>query len=277
MSDSAPAIEARDLSFGYDGARVLNAVNLSLQPGGLLTISGPNGSGKTTLLYLLSGILKQSSGEVRIHGKPISEYSPILLAREIALMPQYLPYTPWLTAGEIVEMGMYSIGPSGLQFARRFGSGISGTKLASIRAMELADVAHLESRLSGELSGGELRRVHLARVLAQNSRILLLDEPASDLDIHHQSLLLEIVRESTCSGKSVLFVTHDLNFATILGGDMALLDGGRSVAAGSPDKIISEDILSKIYPGGFRITTDLGGSPLVFPVARDRSSKGGSH
>lgn len=275
MNAKTPSIKSRELSFGYGGLSVVDNISFELYPGETLTIAGPNGSGKTTLLHLLCGLLKQSSGGISIFDNQVSTYSKEALARKVSLMPQYLPYTPWLTVEEIVELGKYSLGFSRLPFAYGFRPCGKEAGLSVLESLEKANVVHLAGSLSGELSGGELRRVHLARVLAQNSQIVLLDEPASDLDIHHQALLIEIVRELAEAGKTVVLVTHDLNFAAILGGDMMILDKGGVIAYGKPENILRESNLAAIYPGGFRITEEKNGMPLVFPHARCRIPEGG--
>ena len=246
---------------------MLDGFSLTASAGDLLAVAGPNGSGKTTLLYLLCGIYRASAGEVSYGGQPLSGFSREELAREVALMPQYLPYTPWLTVEELVELGLYSHYPPRISFSRFQSRGMrEDAELAVTAAMEKAGVAHLAGRLSGELSGGELRRVHLARVLAQESRVFLLDEPAADLDLHHQGMLLAIARELAESGRTVIIVTHDLNFAALLGGKLLLMNAGREVALGEPREVLTHDALSKVYPGGFRMTQDADGMPLVFPA-----------
>jgi iron complex transport system ATP-binding protein len=267
-----PAIEARSVSFDYGRERVLDDISVSISSGEVLAIAGPNGSGKTTLLYTLCGIYPPASGRVFIKGNPIASISQGMSARDVALMPQYLPYTPWLTVEEIIEIGTYSNTLPRIPFSKpNLSKSRCEIQILVANSMEETKVSHLAGRLSGELSGGELRRVHLARVLAQGAEVLLLDEPTADLDLHHQGLLLDIIAAQANKGRSVVLVTHDLNFASQIGSDILLMDRGRVVKRGKPREIINREVLLKVYSGGFKLMSENKDAPLVLPASRSES------
>ncbi|MEP0813428.1 MAG: ABC transporter ATP-binding protein [bacterium] len=258
------AVNAAGISFGYDGGRVIDGLSLSVAPGELVTISGPNGSGKTTLLNLLSGALAPDSGTVEINGKAVADFSRRELAKAVALMPQYLPYSPWLTVREIVALGRYPHMPAAFSLWER-GDDASEGKVAE--AMEKAGIAHLADRLSGEISGGELRRTHLARVLAQGASIVLADEPTGDLDLQHVGGMIATLRGLAEGGAAVAAVTHDLNFALALGGRLVLMARGKIAADGIADEMLTQERLASLYGGGFRIEALVSGGRAVLPAS----------
>lgn len=264
MAESAPLLRLTRVSFGYDGREAIRSLSLFIAGAGITAVSGPNGSGKTTLLHLIAGLISPASGTVEIEGISVQSYSRLASARLVALMPQYLPYTPWLSVREVVELGAYPHAPKTLFPV--FSRSESDSLLADVdAALDSVGIMEVADRLSGELSGGELRRVHLARALLQKPKILLLDEPTADLDLNHQGALIRLVRELGLGGVAVIVVTHDLNFASRLGGRLVLMKDGEVVAEGEPGELISEEVLSRLYPGGFEIIRTGNDMPIVLP------------
>jgi iron complex transport system ATP-binding protein len=260
-----PALEFVNVSFSY-GAQTktcisksthsaLHDLNFAVSEGELVTITGPNGGGKTTLLHLACGLIKPTHGEVAIERRGARSLTRAAIARAVALAPQYLPYTPWLSVGNVVELGRY---------AARADSAADAALVEG--AMQRVRVAHLANRTCGEISGGELRRVHLARAIAQDSRVLLLDEPTGDLDLHHVGLLMSVIAELAHDGRAVVVVTHDLNFAVALGGRTIVIKDGTIVFDGTVSGFLDESVLYGVYPGGFRIVQGANGTRVVLPV-----------
>ena len=242
-------LQFNEVGFGYGARPTIDKLSLAVSAGELVVITGPNGGGKTTLLNLACGLLRPTRGAVEIAGRDARAMPRAEIARAVALAPQYLPYTPWLSVRNVVELARYAVGADDAAVAR---------------AMSRVGVAHLAYRLCGELSGGELRRVHLARAIAQDARLLLLDEPTGDLDLQHIGGLLSLVNEIVESGRAVIVVTHDINFAIALGGRTIALKDGSIVFDGAVGDFSSEKVLSSLYAGGYSvIQTDVGIRAIV--------------
>ena len=218
-------MELRDLSAGYRGRPVVRHVDLRLAPGSLTVLIGPNGSGKSTLLRAMAGLLPPLSGGLWLEGKPAAQYTPRQWARRVALLPQARE-TPALTAGQLVMHGRYPY----LAFPR---TPTRQDRLAAAGAMERVGAEALAERPLGALSGGERQRVYLAMMLAQQAELLLLDEPATYLDIGHQLEMLELIRSLNGEGRTLVVVMHDLTRALELGGRLCLLEAGQITAQGS--------------------------------------------
>ncbi|MFQ5457682.1 MAG: ABC transporter ATP-binding protein [Myxococcota bacterium] len=238
-----PAVRAENLRFRYPGTRadVIADLTFSAAPGEVVGLLGPNGSGKSTLLRILSGLLTPAEGTVEIHGKPAGALTRKESAREIAMvLPEggrEVPFRvePLVLLGRSPYLGDLAWeGPEDLRIARE--------------AMARAGVAHLAERFFDALSLGERQRVMLAQGLAQEPRVLLLDEPVAHLDIHHQveihALLENLAREK---GVTIIAVSHDLNLAAEFCDRLALLSRGRIRAEGRPEAVISEALLEEVY------------------------------
>ena len=232
-----PLLEADTVSFGYGARQVLRTVSLTLLPGEILGVIGPNGSGKTTLFRLLSGILAPSAGTVRLAGRPLTAYRRREVARRLAVVPQDPTIDFPFTALEVVLMGR-APHLSALAFPR-------ARDLAIAReAMARLEVAEVESRPLDRLSGGERQRVLLARALAQEAEVLLLDEPTTHLDLRHQAGIHDVARALARErGHAVVSVLHDLNLAALFCDRLMLLAGGVVVGQGSPEAVLSVDAL----------------------------------
>jgi iron complex transport system ATP-binding protein len=217
---------------------IVDAVTIELRAGELLALVGPNGAGKSTLLALLAGERQASQGVVELGGMPLSAYGSRELARRRAVMRQQ-PAAPFgFYAHEIVELGRAPWKGVG----GRFEDG----RLVEL-AMERAQVTELALRRVDVLSGGERARVALARVLAQDTDILMLDEPTASLDPRHQHAVLAIARELAREGRSVLAVLHDLSLAAGYADRVAVMHRGRMVACGRPPEALRDDLLEEVY------------------------------
>ena len=237
---------ANDLAFGYPltGGRrreVLRGVDLALRPGELVALVGVNGSGKTTLLRLLSGVLAPTGGELHLFGRPVAAWSRMELAARVAVLPQGLELPAGFRVGELVAMGR-------LPHARSWFGSTGQDEAAVERALRDADALDLASRTPDELSGGERQRVLLAMALAQEPELLLLDEPTLHLDLAHQLAVLETIRRLRHQrGIAVVAVLHDLALAAALAPRVAVLDGGSLVADGSPDDVLTPELVRRVF------------------------------
>ena len=235
-------LEARSLNFAYPrGGRVLEGVDMRLEPGDWLAVLGPNGSGKSTLLGLLLGLLRPGGGQVLLEGRPLSAWSAAERGRRLAYLPQNGPYPAGMTAIEVVRLGRLP------HLGLWKGEGPADEE-AVAWALRVTESEALAGRLLGELSGGERQRVLLARALAQRPRYLLLDEPTNHLDLHHQAGLLRLLGRLRGEGIGIASVFHDPNHA-LAAGRAVLLSRGRVVDAGAPKQVVTGGVFRKVYEG----------------------------
>ncbi len=257
-------LEAEAVSFAYGRRAVLRGVSLAVAPGELLGVIGPNGSGKTTLVRILAGVLAPAAGGVRLAGRALASYRRAELARRLAVVPQDATVEFPFTALEVVLMGRAPhLSAFGFPRAR---------DLAIARAaMARLDVGGLEDRPLDRLSGGERQRVLLARALAQEPEVLLLDEPTTHLDLRHQTELHDVVNDLRRErGLTAVSVLHDLNLAAMYCDRVALLAGGGVAAIGPPAAVLTADGLraaygTEVYVGWNEVT-----GPVVLPLPRAR-------
>ncbi len=238
---TAPALEMDRIGFRYAAEWVIRDVSLTVQPGEFLGIIGPNGSGKTTLLKIMAGILKAGEGRVKIGGRPLGEITRKALAGKVALVAQETSAAFSFSVREIVLMGRYPhLGFLSFEGERDL-------KIADA-AMALSGILPLGSRPVHELSGGERQRVWIARALAQQPEIMLLDEPTAFQDIRHQVDFFRLIRDLNRSrGLTVIAVTHDINLASSYCSRLVLLSRGGIFAAGPPDQVVTEENLFHVY------------------------------
>jgi ABC-type cobalamin/Fe3+-siderophores transport system ATPase subunit len=257
---SAPSVwSLRDLRFRHDGAArpTIDDITLDIAPGRMTALLGPNGAGKSTLLQLLLGILAPASGAVLLDDRPVAEWARRDIARRIGVVPQG-ETEPLFSVREIVAMGRYPhLGP----WQRERPEDVA----AIARAMDRCDVSVFADRWLSTLSGGERQRVRLARALAQEPRVLVLDEPTTFLDIRHEMTTFELLRRLRDEGTTIVLATHNLNLAARYADELLLLNRGRLVARGAPADVLTAERVADVYEWPVSIVTHAGGAPQVDP------------
>jgi iron complex transport system ATP-binding protein len=254
-------IEARELTCQLGERTVIERVSLSAQPGEVLALIGPNGAGKTTLLRALARLLRPAGGAVLIEGQTAGQLRPRALARRLALAQQSSAESWPLTVEQAVELGRAP--------HRGWLLPLNTADRAAVeRALGQAGVAHLRERRLDQLSGGEQRRVVIARALAQAPRILLLDEPTAALDLKYQLTILELARQMAHGdGLAVVVTLHDLNQAALIADRVALLAGGRLLAVGAAEAVLTPILLQAAYDVPIAIARHpIHGTPLITPL-----------
>ncbi len=262
MSDGDVILQTDRLRFGYPRQDVfLGPVDLRIAAGQTWGIIGPNGAGKSTLLRLVVGLLTPTQGQVSLDGQPVARLSAVARARLAAFLPQKPVSPAGATAREVVLLGRFPYRQHRL-FESQDDVRIADEALASTETSEFAD------RRMETLSGGEAQRVHLAAALAQQPRLLVLDEPTAALDPYHQLHLFSILAaQARQTGLAVLVATHDLNLAGRFCDRLLLLHAGRAAAAGPPREVLEPEVLADVYRVAFRGVTDTAdGQRLVWPV-----------
>ncbi len=248
--EGAGGLEARGLGFRYPGADrdALDDVSLRAHSGQLVTVLGPNGSGKSTLLRLLAGGAEPVRGWVRLNKKALGEWRRRDIARHVGVVTQseHVPFP--IDVRGLVSMGRYPyVGPW-----RREGP---ADRRAVDRAMERCGVLAHAGRAVQTLSGGEMQRVRIARALAQEPGVLILDEPTASLDMHFEMTIFRLLRALAEDGVTVVVVTHKLNLAARFGDWHLLLDRGSVMAEGTSEAVIKEHHISRTYRWPVEVTT----------------------
>jgi len=235
---NAVTISAHDVGVDIDGATILRSVTLDVVPGEVLVIVGPNGAGKSTLLAVLSGERVPSRGQVTIDGRPMGSIRQGELARLRSVLTQENSMSFPFRVSEVVAMGR-------APWART----IEGRDDVTVvdEAMAAADVKHLATRKFTTLSGGEKARVSLARVLAQRTPTVFLDEPTASLDLKHQEDVMRAARRMAEQGKAVAVVLHDLTLAGAYADRLALMFQGQLESIGIPAEILTEERVERVY------------------------------
>lgn len=268
MNPTDPVLRGEALTVRVDDKTLINDVSLGVHGGELVGVVGPNGAGKTTLLRALSGDVELSAGTVFIDDRPLGEFDARELARRRAVMPQssYLPFL--FTAREVVRMGR-------APWEGERGEREHGAKLTEY-AMGLTDTQDYAIRAYPTLSGGEQSRVTLARVLAQETPILLIDEPTAHLDLRHQHLVLQLACELASEGAAVVAVLHDLNLAAMYADTALVLHRGELVAAGPTEDSLHPETLGPVFGMDFVLQPhpDLE-RPMLVPLPQSVSHERG--
>ena len=248
-------VEVRGLHVALGAREVLSGLDFSAHAGEMTAVIGPNGAGKTTLLRAIAGLLRPTAGTAAVDGRAIADWQPQALARALAYLPQERVVHWALSARAIVALGRLPYQP--------MGAGESKADTAAIAAAVAAmDAAHLAERPVLEMSGGERARILVARALAQQSRVLLADEPAAGLDPAHQLALFRHFTSLAESGCTIVVALHDLSLAARFCHRIVLMHKGRTVASGPPEDVLTSEHLAAVYGIRARYAT-LDGVPIV--------------
>ncbi|MEP1444565.1 MAG: ABC transporter ATP-binding protein [Paraglaciecola sp.] len=253
-------LDIHDLTLGYGDNIILNQLFLRIPEGKVSVIIGPNGSGKSTLLKALSGAISPDSGQVNLHNKNISKLSPKARARSLSLLPQVNTAPDGITVRELVERGRYAYQTWYRQWHK-------DDQHAVDNALQYTDLSHQAERPMQELSGGQKQRAWLALVLAQNTPLLLLDEPTTYLDIGHQIEVLNVCQNlNKHQGRTIVMVLHDLNLAARYADFMIAMKDGNIIATGTPQDVVVSSIINKLFNLPNLIISDpVSHTPLVVP------------
>jgi iron complex transport system ATP-binding protein len=249
-------LEVQNISINYGVCAVVEGVSFALEAGRIIALLGANGAGKTTLLKALNGGLPIAKGEILLEGKDLKDYSRREVARKIAVIAQETETKFPVSVLDFVLAGRFA-------HAGAFGWETERDLQIARRCLAQCDLANYEARRMNQLSGGERQRVVLARALATEAPVLLLDEPTANLDLAHQSLMFRLVKER-CAGEesAAIVITHDLNLASEFADLVLLLKNGRIAAQGAPAEVLTEGNLGEVF--GVRVLLDEN------PVSRKR-------
>jgi len=239
---------SHNISVSYNGREVLRDISFELREGEIIALLGPNGAGKTTLIRALNRTVPTDSGDIRLDGKPINEYSRREIAQHVAVVAQENETKFPVTVLEFVLAGRFVRGGA-------FGWETESDIAAARKALQGCDLSEFADRLMNELSGGERQRVVLARALATEARVLLLDEPTANLDLAHQAMMFRLVREQCRSANaSAIVITHDLNLASEFADRVLLLKDGRVHAIGSSAEVLTAENIDSAF--GVKVLLD---------------------
>jgi iron complex transport system ATP-binding protein len=250
MTDAVANLEVKNVSFSFEEHPILHDVNLRVVTGEFISILGPNGAGKTTLLRLMMNLLEPSQGVVLLNGEQVRNIPRPLLAKRMALVPQMESVVFPYTVREMVMFGRYPH-LTGFGFEKK-----EDFEIVDM-ALERTSISDLAARRITELSGGEYHRVIIARALAQQTPLLLLDEPNAHLDLKHQTELFSLLHElNRTNGTTIVCITHDLNLAALYSHRIAILAQSTIAAEGTPAEIITAEIIAKYFQVDATILND---------------------
>ena len=256
-------IETRKLTLGYDGPTVIIELDLVVPPRRITALVGRNGCGKSTLLRALARLLKPRSGSVLLDGKSIAQIPTKELARRLGILPQSPVAPEGLTVRDLVAQGRYP-------HQSWFQQWSEDDQRMSERALRVTDMTHLADRALETLSGGQRQKAWIAMALAQDTDLLLLDEPTTFLDVAHQMEVLDLLAElDRTEGRTIVMVLHDLNQACRYAHHVVALKDGRVFAQGEPAAVMTEDIIREVFGLDCRVVPDpVSGTPLCVPISR---------
>ncbi|WP_411698623.1 heme ABC transporter ATP-binding protein [Conyzicola sp.] len=256
LDSTAPQITAIGIGVVIDSTPILTAVGIEIHAGELLALVGPNGAGKSTLLSVLSGDVRPTNGVVAIGGRDIRSVRHLELARLRSVLTQENQVSFPFTVAEVVEMGRSP-------WARTASRDDDERAIAD--AIEATDVSHLVTRRYTSLSGGEKARVSLARVLAQSTPVVFLDEPTAALDLRHQEDVMSTAAALARTGRAVVVVVHDLSLAAAYADRVALVASGRLEAVGTPAEVFTAERVERVYGLPVDVVTQ-NGRPVILPI-----------
>lgn len=242
-------LEIRKLKAGYSKKTILKNLSLSFDRGKLYALIGPNGSGKTTLLKTILKETKIQDGSIQIENKELSSISQKELSKYLSFVPQKAIVPEDFTVEEVLEMASYA--------------SKAITEASIQKALELCGIAHLGKRKAMELSGGELQLVLLARCISLDTPIILLDEPASSLDINNQQILLSLTKKLAKEGKTIIMTVHDLNSVFHYADEVIILKDGELYSRGKTEEVMTETMLKEVYKTNAKIHQTLDGEIFI--------------
>ena len=257
-------IEINNLNFSYYGEELmLDSVNINIKKGKFYSILGPNGSGKTTLVKLISKALNAENKKIFVEGRDVNQIRNRELATKVAVVPQYTYIDFDFSVIDIVLMGR-------APHISRFSSESEEDMKIVRNAMEITNTWHLRNKNINTISGGERQMVIVARAIAQETEIVILDEPISNLDIHHQiEILNQIKLLNTKKQKTIIAVLHDLNIAAAYSDYMILMNNGRIHTMGTREQVLKENIIKEVYGVDVHIISDpISKRPVIIPVIK---------
>lgn len=256
-------LEARRLTLGYDRELIIHELNLVIPTGKITVLVGPNGCGKSTLLRGLGRLLKPRGGAVYLDGRAIAQQSTKAIARQLALLPQSPTAPERLTVRELVAQGRYPYQSWLQQWSAKDEEAVN-------RALVITEMEELESRPLDSLSGGQRQRAWIAMTLAQETDILLLDEPTTFLDLAHQMEVLDLLDDlNQRQGRTIVMVLHDLNQACRYADYLVALRDGYIYAYGSPTDVMTEVMVQNVFGLASKIVTDpITATPMCLPIGR---------
>lgn len=265
ISPMRSRLRAEDVTIQYDHRVIYQNLMIEIPDQSFTVIIGPNACGKSTLLRALSNMIKPSAGHVLLDGKKISAYKSKEVAKKLGLLPQSSTAPDGITVANLVAHGRYPY----QNFIQQW---TEADEQAVMTAMELTNITELGNRFVDELSGGQRQRVWVAMVLAQQTPLLLLDEPTTYLDIAHQIELLELFTDLNEQGKTLVAVLHDLNHAARYATHLIVMKAGKVIAQGNPSNIVTEELIEDVFDLKCKVINDpVTQTPLVVPLGRDRS------
>ncbi|MEB4613184.1 ABC transporter ATP-binding protein [Leucobacter sp. M11] len=256
---TAARLRAEEITLGYDGRTINDRLSVAIPDGSFTVIVGANACGKSTLLRGLSNLLKPSTGRVLLDGKLLSSYRPKEAARRLGLLPQSSLAPDGITVADLVARGRFPHQKLIKQWS-------AADEEAVYQALEATNTLELAQRHVDELSGGQRQRVWVAMVLAQETPLLLLDEPTTFLDIAHQIELMELFARLNREGRTLVAVLHDLNHAARYATHLIAMKDGAVVAEGAPSGLITPELVREVFGLDCVVIEDpIAGTPLVVP------------
>ncbi|MBT9372940.1 ABC transporter ATP-binding protein [Rhizobium sp. CSW-27] len=256
-------LSAHDLTLRYENRTVSESLSVAIPDHGFTVIIGPNASGKSTLLKALSRLIAPSAGQVLLDGKSLKDLPSQMVARQLGLLPQTATAPPGITVFDLVARGRFPH----QSFFRQWSE---ADREAVERALQATRIMPLADRLVDELSGGQRQRVWIAMLLAQDTPLLLLDEPTTYLDITHQIELLDLLSDLNTKGRLIVAVLHDLNQACRYASHLIAMKDGAILAQGAPAEIVTERLLLDVFGLRAKIIPDpVAGTPLVVPMRQN--------
>ncbi len=261
--DPNAAIAACNLTLGYERATIIEQLDLAIPAGKITALVGPNGCGKSTLLKGLGRAISPRQGSVYLDGKSIARQSTKAVARQLGLLPQGPVAPEGLTVRELVAQGRYPHQTWLQQWS-------AADERALERALAIVEMADLGNRPLDRLSGGQRQRAWIAMTLAQETGVLLLDEPTTFLDLAHQIEVLDLLHElNQTQGRTIVMVLHELNQASRYADNLIAMKAGQIYAQGEPQQVMTETLVRDVFGLDCRIVSDpVAGTPLCIPIGR---------